>query len=347
MRLRPRVGFIWTQMPVYAAKCLAQFKRDYKNDVMLLCRNPDAITDKSANIIEIDARINDNESRTTWQDVGLERPDFLFINGWSVRWVRSLVNEVNNAGGLSVAMADNIWHGSVKQRIACSGPGRLWLRPYHAFFVPGKASSEFLQRMNVAEDKIYPGLYGADGDVFFDDGCERIHASIVFAGQLIQRKGVDLLIEAFNRIRANRPDATLTMIGEGPLKGTDGYGITWRGWLDEAQLAHVLQRTSVFVLPSRLDHWGVVLHEAALCGCLLVASDSCGAAADLIKESNGISFRSGSTQDLQKALEQALEMEDAKNTNVQRETSRNARAFGPVFFSAQVQKIIEDFRARS
>ena len=40
--------------------------------------------------------------------------------------------------------------------------------------------------------------------------------SILYCGQLMERKGIDVLLEAFARVADKLPDATLSLVGTGP-----------------------------------------------------------------------------------------------------------------------------------
>lgn len=115
--------------------------------------------------------------------------------------------------------------------------------------------------------------------------------TILYAGQLIPRKRVDLLIRAF----ATMPPTSIKLIivGDGSERERLQYLSTqlgiqervfWLGALPYFQVREWMRQADVLVLPSRFDGWGAVVSEALLCGTPVVCTDHCGAA-DLVRES--------------------------------------------------------------
>jgi glycosyltransferase involved in cell wall biosynthesis len=115
----------------------------------------------------------------------------------------------------------------------------------------------------------------------------------LFSGQLIPRKGVDVLIRAFERVCQADERATLTILGDGPYASQYRRMILpeWRprmtfiGHRQPEELPAVFAATDVFVLPSRYDGWGVVVNEALAAGMPVIATHAVGAACDLIETS--------------------------------------------------------------
>ena len=91
------------------------------------------------------------------------------------------------------------------------------------------------------------------------------------------RKGLPVLLEAFQMIRAQGVDATLDVIGEGkPSEAQRGFpGVTFLGVVgSEAALADHYRRCDLFVAPATgQESFGIVLIEAMACGRPIVCSD--------------------------------------------------------------------------
>ncbi|MGD8200617.1 glycosyltransferase family 4 protein [Ornithinimicrobium sp. W1679] len=89
-------------------------------------------------------------------------------------------------------------------------------------------------------------------------------------GRHVPQKGLDLLIEAFTRVRAILPDAVLRIGGDGPehdrLRAMSGPGVHLVGPLDRAGVQGLLDQSRVAVVPSRLEPFGIVAVEAMACG---------------------------------------------------------------------------------
>ena len=83
----------------------------------------------------------------------------------------------------------------------------------------------------------------------------------LFIGSDFRRKGGDVLLAAWPEVLRRVPDAVLTIIGpaNGPLpRNVESNGGTW----EPATILQELQRSSVFVMPSRCETWGDVFLEA-------------------------------------------------------------------------------------
>jgi glycosyltransferase involved in cell wall biosynthesis len=66
-----------------------------------------------------------------------------------------------------------------------------------------------------------------------------------------------------------------------------------------------LNQARCLVLPSTIDHWGLVVHEAASCGTLLIVSSATGAAEDLCGRVNSRIVAVSNEDDLVRAFQWA------------------------------------------
>ena len=99
---------------------------------------------------------------------------------------------------------------------------------------------------------------------------------IAFVGQAVDRKGLPVLLRAFEALRDHVP-ATLTIVGAGPEDVTpvlaDARGITALGKVDDATKVAVLRSSDVLCAPSLGgESFGMVLTEAFAAGTPVVAS---------------------------------------------------------------------------
>lgn len=106
----------------------------------------------------------------------------------------------------------------------------------------------------------------------------------LYVGHLIETKGVGLLLEAFARCRAEHPELTLTMVGEGKL--ADGLAaraaelgvadaVTLTGALRPDEVARQMHEHDLLVHASRRETFGVSIIEAVAAG-LPVLVTRCG-----------------------------------------------------------------------
>lgn len=93
--------------------------------------------------------------------------------------------------------------------------------------------------------------------------------TILFVGRAFERKGGDVMLEAFRRVREKIPDAHLTVIGPENLR-LEQEGVRNLGFLqkDDPEQADLLrqayEKADVFCLPTRYEPFGVVFIEAML-----------------------------------------------------------------------------------
>ena len=139
----------------------------------------------------------------------------------------------------------------------------------------------------------------------------RADVNILFSGQLIPRKGCDILLNAFSKLVETSPSARLSILGGGPeqanLKSavppTLRHRIDFLGHRQPHQLPEVFAAADVFCLPSRHDGWGVVVNEAIGAGLPIVVSDAVGAGHDLVRHGeNGFRVRAGDDEALAEVL---------------------------------------------
>ncbi len=107
-----------------------------------------------------------------------------------------------------------------------------------------------------------------------------LRPSIATVAGLTYRKGIDVLLDAFEIVHRDFPQANLYIIGQGPdreafLAQTRALGarerIHFLGFRSNPR--PYLSATDIFVLASRREPFGLVIVEARAAGCAIVASD--------------------------------------------------------------------------
>ncbi len=144
------------------------------------------------------------------------------------------------------------------------------------------------------------------------DGDSARTTTFLFCGQMIRRKGVDLLLIAFERIVAKGFDVILLLVGReadlpeflATVSTAARARIRYEGFQQPERLPEYFARADIFVLPSRHDGWGVVVNQALGAGLPVITSDAVGAALDLVEdEVNGLNFAAGDIDGLQNCME--------------------------------------------
>lgn len=100
---------------------------------------------------------------------------------------------------------------------------------------------------------------------------------IFYLGYLNERKGVNYLIEAFNKL--NRKDTFLLIAGTGNQEGRlrrlakNNPSIKFLGYLDGINKANYYSISDFFVFPTLYDVWGLVINEAFYYGLPIISTD--------------------------------------------------------------------------
>jgi len=106
--------------------------------------------------------------------------------------------------------------------------------------------------------------------------------TLLFVGRLERRKGLEVLLRAYIRLRREHPQLRLLVVGEGPeeqrcralLSDRDAQGVRFLGRLDDEELARAFASAELFVSPALGgESFGIVLLEAMAAGRAVVASD--------------------------------------------------------------------------
>jgi phosphatidylinositol alpha-mannosyltransferase len=106
------------------------------------------------------------------------------------------------------------------------------------------------------------------------DGWPGDGGALAFVGRVDEpRKGLAVLLDAFTRLRADRPGLRLLVAGPGEHDRLPD-GVTALGLVSEAQKTRVYKSADVFVAPNTGgESFGIVLLEAMAAGTPIVASD--------------------------------------------------------------------------
>lgn len=111
-------------------------------------------------------------------------------------------------------------------------------------------------------------------------------------GRVVPKKGFDLLLAAFARVAQDHADVGLVIAGDGAsrealIRQAAELGLADRvvlpGSLDRSRVAWAMANAEVFVLPSRVEPFGIVVLEALREGRPAVVSSS-GGATDIVRD---------------------------------------------------------------
>jgi glycosyltransferase involved in cell wall biosynthesis len=151
-----------------------------------------------------------------------------------------------------------------------------------SIFTPSTYSKRSLLDAHVDKGKIRQIPYGVDGRLFSPKREYKRNGkfTLICVGSIMPRKGLHYLLEAYKQL--NLRDAELVLIGglteESAVLLAPYFGLFKHlPSLHQPELVEWIQRADVFVLPSLLDSFGLVVLEAMACGTPVIVSEHTGA----------------------------------------------------------------------
>jgi glycosyltransferase involved in cell wall biosynthesis len=136
---------------------------------------------------------------------------------------------------------------------------------------------------------------GGDADPRVAMAGEPGRPYILALGRVVEKKGFDLLLEAFAAIDVGERTADVVIAGVGPALddlrrlaldlGIDGQ-VHFAGRLGRDEVAGAMAGATLFVMPSRLEPFGIVILEAWRSGTAVVATNR-GGAPEFVRDGEG------------------------------------------------------------
>ncbi len=304
----PRILILWTHLPHYLAACIRVLLAEHRAQVLLMVQRADG----QANHVPLQALAgfqyvllsagSDAAPAALVRRVQDFRPEVVVAS--CSRWDKSarLAKAAQAVGARALWATDHYWRGSWRDyanAVCC----RLHLahRFWDGVWVPGSLGRLYVRKLGFVDNRIAEGMYACDTELFRAVGIKRFEPPLalwprifLFVGRYIECKNLTTLLAAYSlyRDRVSQP-WELWCAGQGPLRELlrGRAGVRDCGYQDAQGCAALMAQAGAFVLPSRVDHWGVVIHEAACAGLPILASRACGAAANLVRDGyNGLTF---------------------------------------------------------
>ncbi len=247
-------------------------------------------------------------------------PDVLIITGYDLPQYWEALFYAKIFGKKKV-----LWSGSTLLSALSKSNIMYRLKKYFihscdGYYTYGSEATKYIESFGVDSDKIVTGVNTVDTDYY------KTHASnffrvdgklnFLFVGQLIKRKGLENVIEAFAKI--SRDDWRLMVVGKGEQENdlkqlTAKYGlenhIEFMGFKQKEQIVEYYAKADVFLMPSYKEVWGLVLNEALASGLFCIASKYAGATFDLIKEGeNGFIIDPMNIEDVVRKIEETFKL---------------------------------------
>ncbi|MDD4157593.1 MAG: glycosyltransferase, partial [Candidatus Cloacimonetes bacterium] len=134
-----------------------------------------------------------------------------------------------------------------------------------------------------------------------------------YAGQLIRRKGINTLVEAFLKI--NKPNVQLNIWGKSYDESfknelfsmiSDKSNIVYHGEYKPEDLPDIFANIDITVIPSLMENYPLLVQESYMFKTPVIASDAGGIPEAVTHEVNGLIFKAGNSFDLLEKMNQII-----------------------------------------
>ena len=254
------------------------------------------------------------QKKYSWIDLNLETPDIFFQSGWSKIPFNhfSKITKQENKNSKIILLSDNSYQNRRIKQIIGRIYFRLFLKKNFDFvWVPGSSGKKLMMKFGFEKKTIFTKMYCSLNNVYKNKTkIKKRKKQFLFVGQFTKRKNVERLIDSFKSLNLYANQWKLLLVGKGDLdlKKNNTNNIKIIDHLTPSRLSELYNESLFFILPSLRDHWGLVVHEASLCGCFLLLSKNVGSVKEFANKKNSIIFNPNSKSDLQRSFVKAINL---------------------------------------
>jgi glycosyltransferase involved in cell wall biosynthesis len=128
---------------------------------------------------------------------------------------------------------------------------------------------------------------------------------LLYVGRVSREKDLDILAEAYRKLRDEKIPVQLSVVGHGPYSETLAEALPdalFTGYLQGEELAAAYASSDIFLFPSTTDTFGNVIIEAQASGVPVIVSDSGGPKELVHGQDNGLVTKSRDPEDFARAI---------------------------------------------
>jgi glycosyltransferase involved in cell wall biosynthesis len=304
-----KIAIFWQSFPGYVTKCVEELAANDKVEIIahyLGVGTSNNYIDRlkrhgNINIITGTGQGAEVDPRDIIKSFIAFHPDMALIALARFGLYARLARELKKLGALVVGVCDHFWKGTWKDYATMAATRLGIYSGYEAILVPGVLGRIYARKLRFKQKSIFEGLYTCDTNLFQPVGLKRHQDSqaqwppvFLFVGEISRRKGIDTLLEAYSRYRRTVVSPwELWIVGKGELEPLTRKvkGVKNLGFKNPQEVAEIMGQAGCLVIPSRMDHWPLIIHEATCAGLPILATQTCGSSVELIQNGyNGYTF---------------------------------------------------------
>lgn len=346
-----KILILYTELAGYTVACLNRFLEKYPDVDVHLVRWP--VNDEAPFHFSFGGALRVYE-RKKYDRESLLRlaaeisPGVILCSGWVDKDYLAVCRAWNKKIPVVLTM-DNKWRGTWKQQIARVAARFSLLKNFRFAWVPGASQKQYALRLGFLPQHIFTGFYSADTGFFSRQYEANLPAKekqfphrFIYAGRYYDFKGIAEMWEAFAQLKKEEPscDWELWCLGTGDISPAQHPAIRHFGFVQPDGIPAIAKDAGVFILPSRIEPWGVAVQEFAAAGFPLLLSDAVGAAETFLQnEVNGFSFRAGDAGAILAAMRKITKLPDEKLIQMGKESHKLGCTVSPDTWSDTLYKL--------
>ncbi len=279
-------------------------------------------------------------------------PDVIVCSGWIDKDYLSICRRYYKKIP-TVMTCDTHWTGAFRQRVATILSRFTLLRIFSHAWVPGEIQQTYALKLGFPVKTIRKGFYSCDLEFFNNVYASQRPAKekhfpkrFLYVGRYYDFKGVQELWQAFMELQQEAPSEwELWCLGTGNLEPAKHPSIRHFGFVQPKDLATYTSQTGVFILPSRFEPWGVVVHEFAASGFPLLISAQAGAHEAFVEEGrNGYLLEAGNVKAIKEKLKQVIALSDERLLAMGARSHELAQKISPDAWAKTLLNIVQEQR---
>lgn len=342
--------FLYTEIADYFLACCQELSRHGDVHVMRYPVNKEApflFEDKSS--VKLYNR-NDFSFLQLQQFSKDLKPDIIICSGWIDKEYLKLCKMYFNKLP-TVLTCDTHWRGDLKQIIATILSRLTLLKIFSNAWVPGLAQKQYVEKLGFKTNQISLNFYSCNHAKFEilynqtkNEKIDNFPRRFIYVGRYYEFKGLKELWQAFIELQDEQPNEwELWCLGTGDLKPVEHSKIKHFGFVQPSHFDGYIKESGVFVLPSRFEPWGVVVHEFAAAGFPMLLSEAVGAKERFLKEGeNGFSFKVNDVASLKFALAKFMKLSNQDLNKMSRVSNDLSKSITPEIWVETISKILQE-----
>lgn len=341
---------LYEELAAYVLASIRRFSEKYNSEIHIFQKkiNPVAPFDfNSGDKIKIHERHNFTPSKLVTA-INNIHPDTILCCGWMYKPYLEVAKIYHQKIPVILSF-DNKWENSLRQNILTLLSQRFFHKRFSHCWVTGFKQMLFAKKLHFSQKNISSGFYSADFNLFhnyfqstLDEKKNDFPKKFIFTGRYTKSKGADILWHAFSELHHEIPnDWEMWCLGKGDMQPFSHPKIKHFGFVQPDEMEKIISKTGVFILPSRFEPWGVVIHEFAAAGFPLICSDKVGSTEVFLKDNhNGFIFSSGNKNELKNCMKKIISLDDAQLIEMGMKSTRLAKQITPDTWADTLMKIL-------